>query len=514
MWLCFYKTRRKRLMEFSTATNGETTCTENGFRLHSSYNPSKEAERFCNTLDCSFHPRYVLVTEPALSYCVPFLKKKFSNAILCCIRFSKEFESTNSSWDKIFYAYGKSQKTNPLLEEEIFNFMGDEGISACLFLSWKPSENPFKELYEFSWEEIKKTVLKSRSVLATRTFFSKRWAKNALRFSMFCKNTALIKNGTSDIVVCASGLSLKSDIPFLKKYRKRFFLIAVSSSLSPLIFNGITPDLCISTDGGYWAKLHLVPLCNSKKIPLALPGEASCFASILENTEIIPIFYGDGCSEKILKASGYSGHSAFRNGSVSGTAAYFSLSITSGKIFYCGLDLSFSKGFSHTQPNELEKRNSIFDNRTHTSETRNFSSEINTVSINIYKNWFSSNDFFGRIFRLSDNFKYDSELGTIKDVDWTFFEKQTFDFKSKTKPQIIDTQNIFNKEQRINFLRDIVIRNISNPEWIKNALPAETIALERCKNLCEKEKIEKRIQEGMKKFFCDIMKALGRNVAI
>ena len=95
MWLCFYKTRRKRLMEVSTATNGETTCTENGFRLHSSYNPSKEAERFCNTVDCSFHPRYVLVTEPALSYCVPFLKKKFSNAILCCIRFSKEFESTN-----------------------------------------------------------------------------------------------------------------------------------------------------------------------------------------------------------------------------------------------------------------------------------------------------------------------------------------------------------------------------------------------------------------------------------
>ena len=190
------------------------------------------------------------------------------------------------------------------------------------------------------------------------------------------------------------------------------------------------------------------------------------------------------------------------------------MSITSGKIFYCGLDLSFSKGFSHTQPNELEKRNSIFDNRTHTSETRNFSSEINTVSINIYKNWFSSNDFFGRIFRLSDNFKYDSELGKIKDVDWTFFEKQTFDFKSKTKPQIIETQNIFNKEQRINFLRDIVIRNISNPEWIKNALPAEAIALERCKNLCEKEKIEKRIQEGMKKFFCDIMKALGRNVAI
>ena len=138
---------------------------------------------------------------------------------------------------------------------------------------------------------------------------------------------------------------------------------------------------------------------------------------LLENTEIIPIFYGDGCSEEILKASGYSGHSAFRNGSVSGTAAYFSLSITSGKIFYCGLDLSFSKGFSHTQPNELEKRNSIFDNRTHTSETRNFSSEINTVSINIYKNWFSSNDFFGRIFRLSDNFKYDSELGKIKDVN-------------------------------------------------------------------------------------------------
>ncbi len=502
------------LMEFSTATNGEATCAENGFRLHSYYNPSKEAERFCSSAECLFVPRYVLVTEPALSYCVAFLKEKFRNAVLCCIRFSREFEASNSKWDKVFYACGNSQGRNPLLEEELFNFMGDEGISACLFLSWKPSENPFKELYEFSWDAIKKAVLKSRSVLATRTFFSKRWTKNALRFSMFCKKNAFIKNGTSDIVVCASGPSLKADIPFLKKYRERFFLIAVSSALSPLIYNGITPDLCISTDGGYWAKLHLVPLCASKKIPLALPGEASCFASILESASIIPLFYGDGCSEEILKDSGYTGHSAFRNGSVSGTAAYFALSITSGKVFYCGLDLSFSKGFSHIQPNELETRNAATDCRTSTAETRSCLSQINKTSINIYRNWFSSNDFFGRIYRLVETYKHEAELGKIRDVDWSFFDEQTLDYKNREFPQVNEIEKPFDSGQRINFLRDVVIKNISNPEWIKNALPAEVISLERLKDSSKKEMAEKKLQEGMKIFFCDIMKALGKNVAI
>ncbi|MGN0730086.1 6-hydroxymethylpterin diphosphokinase MptE-like protein [Treponema sp.] len=500
-------------MEFSTARNGERTCCENGFQLHSLYNPTKEAERFCENIECNFNPHYLLVTEPALSYCSSFLRKKFSGAILCCVRFSMDFSSTDECWDKVFHASGEDGKKNTRLEEEIFSFMGDEGISACLFLSWKPSEKAFKELHEFTWNEIKSAVLKSRAVLATRTFFSKRWTRNAIRFSLFTEKTARIQKGTADIVVCASGPSLMQNIPFLKKNRDKFFLIAVSSAAAPLVHYGIEPDLCISTDGGYWAKLHLAPLCALKNIPLALPGEASCFASILCNSAVVPLFYGDGCSEEILKGSGYQGLSAVRNGSVSGTAALLALSLTEGNVFYCGLDLAYTKGFAHVQPNELEKRNAAAENRINTAETRIAACEINAASIAIYRNWFSSFDFQGRIYRLSDHFYYSSRLGKIEDVSWDFFEKRN-SASGKKMPEIIKSESHFSREKRMNLLRDIIITNMSNPEWIKNALPSETVALERCRTPEETEEQRKKIQEKMKIFFCDIMGALGKGTAI
>ena len=158
-----------------------------------------------------------------------------------------------------------------------------------------------------------------------RNYFATRWTKNALRFSLFTKKTATINKGTSDILICASGPSLYSSISFIKKYRKRFFLVAVSSALTPLIHNGIVPDLCISTDGGYYAKKHISFALNRSNIPLALPGEGSSYASIIDSTTIVPLYYGDGTSEDILMELGFKGLKAIRNGSVSGTAIYLSL---------------------------------------------------------------------------------------------------------------------------------------------------------------------------------------------
>mgnify|MGYP004516284809 FL=1 len=83
--------------------------------------------------------------------------------------------------------------------------MGDEGIASCLFASWKPSEKAFPKQSALAWNEIKAAVLKSRNVLCTRKHFAKRWAKNAVRLSLFAKNIYGIKSGTSPVVVCASG---------------------------------------------------------------------------------------------------------------------------------------------------------------------------------------------------------------------------------------------------------------------------------------------------------------------
>lgn len=487
---------------FTQASNNEQTCTAGEIKLHSFYNPSKEGQRFADTAQCNFNPKYILVSEPGISYCAQYLKERFSKSILCCVRYTDEFKQFDSKWDKVFHS-------SKMLSEDIFNFMGEEGICACLFLSWKASEKAFENQSMDTWNEIKKSVLKSRSILATRSFFAKRWAKNSLRFSLFADKSTCIAPATKDIIVCASGPSLISSIENLKKFRKRFFLIAVSSALSPLVHNGIIPDLCISTDGGYWAKLHISFALKNNNIPLALPGEGSCFASILNKTRLIPLFYGDGISEDILNSSGYKKTKAVRNGSVSGTAAYLALSLTSGNVYFCGLDLCYSKGHVHTQPNELEINDLIHDGRLRTTETRISASVLNKESINIYRDWFASTDFKGRLMRLSDNFNYASKLGKTDDVNWNYFINHTEDFKSKIDPVFKDYM-IDSKTNRVEMLRKICTEKTADYQWIKNALPAEALIQERTDGIQDENNMKENITIGMKKFSEEILRAIEK----
>ncbi len=51
---------------FTKSANGEATCSFNSIRLHSAYNPSREAERFVQNVKCDFNPKYILITGAAL----------------------------------------------------------------------------------------------------------------------------------------------------------------------------------------------------------------------------------------------------------------------------------------------------------------------------------------------------------------------------------------------------------------------------------------------------------------
>ncbi len=495
-------------LTFTKASNGEESCTANGTLLHSSYNPGREAERFAKTVSCEFIPKYILVTGPCLSYCAPFLKSAYPQAKVCALQYTKDFAKKDGLWDKVFYADEKEVS----LCDQLFNYMGDEGIVSCFFVSWQPSEKAFPLEYKTAWDEIKKAVVKSRNVLATRSYFSKRWAKNALRFCLFAKKTAYIQKGSLPVVVCASGLSLKDMMPALKKNRKSFFLLAVSSALLPLLNNQIVPDLVVTTDGGYWAKKHLIPLLKNNQIPLALSLEASSYAKSLEESPLIPLSYGDGIAEELISASSYQTTRAFRNGTVSGTAASLALDITSGPVFFCGLDLANSKGFSHTQPNELENTDSFFDNRLAPKETRITPRTFFSLPLDTYRAWFSSTDFKGRLFRLSNNFSYQNKLGRIKDVDIIFFENTLHSQTNAIPIQIFSKTIEFSKKERACVLEKTIRENLGNPEWCKNAVPTDAILWERSAGKPNEEKYRQAVEKGMYEFGSKLISTLERRI--
>ena len=409
---------------FEASKSGELTCSLKGKYLHSKYNPLAEGEKFAQNLQADFSPLCVFIIEPALSYCAESVKKKFPGAAVCAIRFSRDFSESDTKWNKVFYLDGEIP-----LGEILFNSLGEEKLISSLAFDWTPAKNIFPEESMLAWGEIKKAILKARDVIGTRSYFSKKWLKNSLIFASKIQKTLLLENGDTPIIIAASGPSLKTSIPVLKKYRDSFFLIAVSSAFMPLSKNGISPELVISSDGGYWAKKHLdFSGEENAHTVFALEAESAIPKKLLTQKEILPLCYDDGLEKDFLDSIGCPYMLSERNGTVAGTALCFAHSLTGGNIFLCGLDQAPSPSYQHTQPNALETDNGKKDFRLKTAETRMTASRFNSqASLEIYRNWFISNSeyFSKRVFRLSDNFKYDFSLGKIREINWNDFEKMT-----------------------------------------------------------------------------------------
>ena len=64
-------------IEFRASKSGLTTCSVNGFSVHSNYNPENEAKKFVDNIQADFFPKNIVITGPCLHYLSTFLKNKF-----------------------------------------------------------------------------------------------------------------------------------------------------------------------------------------------------------------------------------------------------------------------------------------------------------------------------------------------------------------------------------------------------------------------------------------------------
>ena len=469
---------------YYNAKNGQETCSINNINIHSSYNPDKEAERFVNLIEAKINPSIIFITEPGFSYCAKYLKQRFQHSKFIAIRYTNLFNKYDSEWDLCLYLSETTKEHE--LKSKFYELFTDEEICSSLFLSWQPSSKVFIENEKIFWKLIKEIVIKSRTVLFTRSYFSSRWILNQINFCKHLKEIYSIQKGTCNIAITASGPSLKTTLPYIKKNRENFFLIALSSSIVTLINSQIIPDLIITTDGGWWAKKHLECLKNYN-IPIAIPSEANIQKEYFSTQKIIPLNYTDGIDSKILQSCNIQSIPAVRNGTVSGTALDLALSLTKGKIYFFGLDLSSSKGFQHSQPNMLELHNSPFDYKISPKEYRIFKTELNCESLKIYEEWFKikSEKIYDRVFRVSNNYPYSNKLGKILDININDVE-----LNSKIDINVFKTNTTVTNV--IEKIKTYIKSNYFTDEWKKELFPTEYIAYK--KAISEDEQKEKELQ--------------------
>lgn len=484
--------------ELLKAKNGSDCAKSNGIFLHSQYNPQVEAERFAQNVRADFHPKNIIVIEGALGYCAGALKKKFPGAKIGTIRFCKDFFSWNGEFDFIIDAtdfattdFSQNAKNENSISEHIFDALGEEGIFKTLFLEWPPSARAFSRETKFAWQEIKSAIEKSRAILATREHFEKKWLKNKVKFFRRIKNVAHCEKVGFPILICASGPSLESAISLIKKTREKIFLVALSSSISVLLHEGIFPDLCFSTDGGFWAKKHLDSLTRVHDIPLALATEGECPSSLFEKNATLPLCYDDDeLSKKLFAALEIPFVQARRNGTVSGTALEFFLANGEKDIFFAGLDLASGETFAHAQPNALEAEAAQKDFRLRTKATRIARASLPSPSLEIYAAWFSHFSWQGgrKIFRICGEKPFKNSFRNIKDISADEAETILKNNAEKKSPRTIRQTEFPLSENRNGAIKKTLEEFSKSEEWQKELFPSECILRDRASSEEERQK--------------------------
>lgn len=408
------------LIEFIRAKNGELTAKADGLFLHSSYNPSKESERFAQNLKVERHEEAVIIIEPGISYVAGNLRKIYPAKKIGAIRLEKSFREYDGLFDFVL-DFCDDTRDDSELQNLLLGKLGEQMIFSAHFADWEPSKKAFAQGCARTHAAIKGAMEKARTILVTREYFEKKWLLNSAAFVKYLRNPVSLREKIGmNVLIVASGPSLHNALGTIREFQADFFTIVLSSALSACKKNGISADLVMSTDGGFWAGEHLKHLDYSTV--LALSPESFCARNRLERNPVLPLFYRDGLSKKLTSLCGFSGGvMAERNGTVSGTALEFALKNSSGKIYFSGLDMATARGFQHENPNEIEKNNEQKDDRLRPRSTRCLKSELSGESLGIYLQWFRNTDFEpGRIFRVIDSPQ--NSLGRIQDITTADFK--------------------------------------------------------------------------------------------
>lgn len=382
-------------------------------KLHSAYNPQKEAERFCAAIQSN--PKIIVITEPGESYIAPILRTQFPSAKLIAIRYTDTyFLQSDILWDAVW------RPVHGNLDFFIIHNIPDEFLCVSIFLPWKPAELVWKESADFVWKTIAASVKIIQSVIATRDFFGQRWFKNITDNFLFAEHLVNFEFKNTDSVFAASGGSLAVYLKQNKNGLNKRFILAASSAVPALIEYGISPALCLSTDGGFWAGGHLKRI--PEHIPVCFPPEAKIPYTVLKKNPCVFLTYNSLPETLFFTDFEIIPKKAVRNGTVSGTGVELLLDYTKGNIYAAGLDLEGSKGFPHTQPHEsLKSKETAFSKLNPVSQFAAVSN-FDTRSLEIYAKWFSQipAQRACRIFRLGNKGR---DIENIKRISFERFDE-------------------------------------------------------------------------------------------
>ncbi len=364
--------------KLESAKNGSITASEGGVRLHSAYNPEREAIGAVGR-DEVYQKSSIVFYGFGLGYhvieCAKLLKARGGDgpwlvlvepdiahffAAMSVLDWTPVFEN-----EKLIIAVGApAESVLPLLEDSSRVNIGETGVSDAYFFDIPAFTAHAAPYFDTVRSIVKRNQRKNEINAATLKKFGKLWCRNSLKnLEQYgkCGVIGSLENKAIDdegnvlpFLIIGAGPSLETILPNIKELQERCITVCVETALRALLRVGVQPDFVILTDPQFWAYRHIAGLSAPQSIFIteisAYPSvfRFKCHNLLLCGSQF-PV--GEFTQKKLCLTPGDLG----TGGSVASSAWNFAHLSGAREIYTAGLDFAFPNKQTHIKGSSAEQ---------------------------------------------------------------------------------------------------------------------------------------------------------------
>ncbi len=318
--------------------------------FHSRYDPYAEAERFAERSLGNRHPSAIVTVGAGLDYLGEALKKRLPDTLVASLQLSSEFRGFERPGSDI-----RRYPDDPIgVDAFLFTRLDASFDGGVAVLEWKPCVERFRTEYAETMSGVKSALDRLASERATIRHWGYRWLSNAARNACRVERTArLAARGNRPTLVVCAGLSSERvlDCVAALPAADRPAVVCVSSAAAACAARGVSPDLVVTTDPGFWGARHL------DRLRAVTPVIVAPLTAALDSGNALPLLTLDGglpYERDFASVLGHGGLPCPPSGTVAGTAILVAIETSVSGVFVTGLDLASNDIVSHARPNALD----------------------------------------------------------------------------------------------------------------------------------------------------------------
>lgn len=393
----------------TTARSGEPTASYGSLRIHSAYDPDKEARRFLESRLVEIQSHSVIVVlGAALGYIERILREEKPECRIIAIHFESDLYNAAVTREIALPQLSRWHPQSGIeIETFLFDVLDETSISGLTVIEWPVSKQINPGQFDSAARALAAVIRRHSGNISATAAFGRIWIRNSLRNFLELENVVIPEPTDQPIVLAASGPNLEKSLDIIKSFRSRFRLWALPSALPALVDSDLEPDLIVASDPGYWAKLH--SRYYPENVPVAMPLTAIPPPTWSGGTLLLA--QSSPGEDFFLKDSAWPRLNVPSMGTVAATAVEIWKGISSGPLFIAGLDLCWDDLRSHARPHAFDswlqsgtsRLNPLYNEiwgRAMKQAPKRMGRIRTGPTLQTYLDWFTGNTPKGRIFRL------------------------------------------------------------------------------------------------------------------